>query len=1223
MSSVDLMLRSLPYLDKKWLKADLNSALRNNEDLAILWNNLIQDSELSASQASPTINSSGNKSYIAEDGRHYCGSEMLSCTCCSGYCCPTSTCNCQPCQRLDVEETTPKKIQNIMNQSNNLTPSESILESWLWGPIPSNEQKSQCIRSLLSEQRDISIRSASNSLSSMHLKQRLIIYDRYFTAVARSKNETPDNQRKHMDIVTDVVNKFGCVETPVNDSDKATMGLARVGTRAALNFSFAFLRRAWRSGEDTELCSELLMEALEALQDLPEASLFDTTQVSQLWIEVLERSIKFLRQVVLGDVSGGRCSVPRADRNIALSLLLELAAQKGTLGSSLEAVVLLLTLWEKDKETDDNRTLPQDAGAPLVSVLRRYEQISNIGLSTPFEALPSSPTESFLRFLTLPDENSSLIDLKQAAVVIVSHLDRLAKPHLPTRNYTLKTNAKQSQQIFTLGWQGLSSEYQGFTEEPIMGISSFPGILNSHYSAATLDLGQAIIVEEVVCSESSILILSNKGDVFMLNSIGSGTITPSLVEGFESAAIVHIASHCEGKHYLALSAEQEVYSWGAGEGGRLGHGDANPRETPTKIPTLSDKCIVKIFCGATYSAAITQNGELYTWGRGTYGRLGHGTSDDKFSPVLVQALKGHNVIDVALGTGDSHTLCVTEEGLLFAWGDGDFGKLGNGTINGSQLPLQIESLSRIIRVYSGAQFSVALSADGVIYTWGKGHGGRLGHGNSDQYNIPKIVEALAGKKIINIAVGSAHCFALSSTGELYGWGRNDYQQICPPSISRDPIILTPILATPVSLRVSGIACGPAQSIIWSHSSTLGIPTRIPFVIDLTEQSFRLLELLLGIVTGQTSTGELRHPPSQEAECIAVACLNLLRLQLHALIANNIAPRSVGLGEGSRLLSSLKTRILGLAGGPTVLKTIQEAAQWTLQAGWSVLLPTASERAQTLTSLLPSGIESGISTSGHRFMTDLLVGSLMAEGGLQTALNQAINSEPEDCTSGHNLPLLHLVKQLLRNNSAMTQARLSKLLVGQYLKTETEYLSPEPPSPSIDLLHRFQRLLLSYIHQSKADDLAGAEALLGKYVNHVITLCVQTLNKAHEVALQSKDGVEEILKSDISDTLLYELLLGLILLHTPKPSILPGFSWTKNLIPLLHSLDNLNRLIGDCDVQDADDMSWPAIICRGSQKTPPPQEEVTLIRKCDLENHILDGGRWIIINGSVFDVQDYQ
>lgn len=78
------------------------------------------------------------------------------------------------------------------------------------------------------------------------------------------------------------------------------MGLARVGSRAALSFAFAFLRRAWRSGEDADLCSELLQESLDALRSLPEATLFDEGSVSSVWLEVVERATKFLHSVVAG-----------------------------------------------------------------------------------------------------------------------------------------------------------------------------------------------------------------------------------------------------------------------------------------------------------------------------------------------------------------------------------------------------------------------------------------------------------------------------------------------------------------------------------------------------------------------------------------------------------------------------------------------------------------------------------------------------------------------------------------------------------------------------------------------------------------------------------------------------------------------------------------------------------------------------------------------------------
>jgi len=80
--------------------------------------------------------------------------------------------------------------------------------------------------------------------------------------------------------------------------DHPLSGLALVGSRAALSFAFAFLRRAWRSGEDADLCTEVLEESLEALQSLPEATLFDG--VSSVWLDVVERTLKFLRTIVQG-----------------------------------------------------------------------------------------------------------------------------------------------------------------------------------------------------------------------------------------------------------------------------------------------------------------------------------------------------------------------------------------------------------------------------------------------------------------------------------------------------------------------------------------------------------------------------------------------------------------------------------------------------------------------------------------------------------------------------------------------------------------------------------------------------------------------------------------------------------------------------------------------------------------------------------------------------------
>lgn len=165
-----------------------------------------------------------------------------------------------------------------------------------------------------------------------------------------------------------------------------------------------------------------------------------------------------------------------------------------------------------------------------------------------------------------------------------------------------------------------------------------------------------------------------------------------------------------------------------------------------------------------------------------------------------------------------------------------------------------------------------------------------------------------------------------------------------------------------------------------------------------------------------------------------------------------------------------------------------------------------------------------------------------------------------------------------------------------------------------------------MHQSpNNDDGNGVETLMGKYVQSVVTICITTLSKAYEVASNSKEtNISEILSADISDTLLYELLLGLVLLHRDKKAIiLQLIDWNNTFVPLLGILNDLNRLVCESGVQDVDNMGWPGIICRGSSKISQSNEDSMLIRVADLENHITDGGKWIILNGFVYDIQDYQ
>lgn len=92
--------------------------------------------------------------------------------------------------------------------------------------------------------------------------------------------------------------------------------------------------------------------------------------------------------------------------------------------------------------------------------------------------------------------------------------------------------------------------------------------------------------------------------------------TPVLVESLQHVCIKKVAVNSGGKHCLAMTSEGEVYSWGEGEDGKLGHGNRINYDRPKLIDALSGIGVVDIACGSAHSACITTSGHVLTWGKG-------------------------------------------------------------------------------------------------------------------------------------------------------------------------------------------------------------------------------------------------------------------------------------------------------------------------------------------------------------------------------------------------------------------------------------------------------------------------------------------------------------------------------------------------------------------------------------------------------------------------------
>ena len=108
-----------------------------------------------------------------------------------------------------------------------------------------------------------------------------------------------------------------------------------------------------------------------------------------------------------------------------------------------------------------------------------------------------------------------------------------------------------------------------------------------------------------------------------------------------------------------------VFTWGRGEDGQLGLGDTSDQDEPTYVDALRGVGVRQIACGSGHTVVLSTEGEVYTWGRGDDGRLGHGDNGWKYVPRIIRSLAGQVVTQVTCGS--YHTAAVTGNGDLYTW----------------------------------------------------------------------------------------------------------------------------------------------------------------------------------------------------------------------------------------------------------------------------------------------------------------------------------------------------------------------------------------------------------------------------------------------------------------------------------------------------------------------------------------------------------------------------
>ncbi|KAF5809263.1 putative chromatin remodeling & transcriptional activation HMG family [Helianthus annuus] len=323
--------------------------------------------------------------------------------------------------------------------------------------------------------------------------------------------------------------------------------------------------------------------------------------------------------------------------------------------------------------------------------------------------------------------------------------------------------------------------------------------------------------------------------------------------------------------------------------------------SPTRLRPLVgvDIRYVAAGCAAVHCVALDVDGRCFTWGRND-GQLGHGDRVRRDMPTIVSALASYKVVKA--GSGKSHTVIATEDGLSFSFGWNKHGQLGTGSAKKEFELDPVRCLvTEVTKVACGADFTVWLtSVEGAsILTAGLPQYGQLGHGSDMEYNTkdssvklayeaqprPTAIASFADETIVNVACGSNHTVAVDSKGYVYTWGFGGYgrlghreqkDEFTPRRVDvfTKHNVLPPGAILSAGSANSAVTAGAGQMYMWGKIKNTGDDLMYPKpLMDLSGWNVRCMDSgymhhFVGaesscISWGQCHSGELGYGPHQQ------------------------------------------------------------------------------------------------------------------------------------------------------------------------------------------------------------------------------------------------------------------------------------------------------------------------------------------------------------------------
>ncbi|KAM7251300.1 hypothetical protein ACFE04_023183 [Oxalis oulophora] len=288
-------------------------------------------------------------------------------------------------------------------------------------------------------------------------------------------------------------------------------------------------------------------------------------------------------------------------------------------------------------------------------------------------------------------------------------------------------------------------------------------------------------VNMLACGGAHVIALTSGGRVFTWGRGSSGQLGhgdtvnvglyPKPVEFLSSFVVSHVSAGWN--HSGFVSDEGFLFTCGDGSFGQLGHGDYMSYSSPVKVSYFVDKHVKQIECGMRHSIVLLK---VYGFGSGKRGQLG--ISKDKVKsiglPELTSGFEDIEIVNIC-ANGD-HSAALSSDGQMYTWGRGF-----NGALD-SHHPLCLPAAFKFTEIALGWNHALVLTEDGDVLMRGATLFGLLSdsvkHSSEDSGEILlQKVPGPDGLKVVHIAAGAEHSALVTDKGAILTWGWGEHGQL--------------------------------------------------------------------------------------------------------------------------------------------------------------------------------------------------------------------------------------------------------------------------------------------------------------------------------------------------------------------------------------------------------------------------------------------------------------